>query len=44
MTASRFIPPGRWKRKPKARHFAIRDKAKAETKVKAWLRKSKSSK
>lgn len=40
--AVHFIPAGKWQRKPKAKHFAIRDKAKAETKVKAWLKKSKS--
>lgn len=42
MTASRYIPAKAWARKPKARHFRIRDEAKATTKAKAWAKKSKS--
>ena len=42
MTGKIWIPSKNWTRKPKAKHFRIRDEAKAETKVKAWLKKSKS--
>lgn len=42
MTATRFIPPGKWKSKPKAKHFRIRDEAKAKTAERQWLKKSKS--
>jgi len=41
MAAVRFIPPGKWTRKPKAKHFLIRDKAKADRLEKAWKAKSK---
>lgn len=41
MTASRYIPAKAWARKPKARHFRIRDEAKAKTAERKWLSKSK---
>lgn len=37
-----WLPAKAWARKPKARHFAIRDKAKADRLEKAWKAKSKS--
>jgi len=41
MAAVRFIPPGKWTRKPKAKHFLIRDKAKADRLERLWKAKSK---
>lgn len=38
---SRVVLSKNWSRKPKARHFAIRDKSKQDTQIKAWLKKSK---
>ena len=38
---SRVILSRHWKSKPKAKHFAIRDKAKAETAERKWKAKSK---
>lgn len=39
---TRVILSKNWTRKPKARHFRIRDEANAATKAKAWAKKSKS--
>lgn len=39
--AARYIPASKWARKPKARHFKIRDESKAKTLEKKWLAKSK---
>jgi len=38
---TRYIPKSAWTRKPKARHFRIRDESKARTAEKKWLAKSK---
>ena len=38
---SRVILSRNWKSKPKARHFRIRDEAKAKTAERKWLKKSK---
>lgn len=41
MTATRHIPAKAWSRKPQAKHFKIRDEAKAKSAEKQWLAKSK---
>ena len=38
---TRVILSKNWARKPKARHFRIRDESKARTAEKKWLAKSK---
>lgn len=39
---TRVILSKNWTRKPKAKHFRIRDEAKARTAERKWLKKSKS--
>jgi len=41
MTAARYIPAKAWKRKGTAKHFLIRDKAKADRLERLWKAKSK---
>lgn len=42
MTATRFIPPGKWKSKGQAKHFTVAKARKAARAAKAWAAKSKS--
>lgn len=44
MAAVRFIPPGKWTRKPKPRYFAARDKAKADRLERLWKSKNEQQK